>query len=104
MQIEINMNEINILYTRSVILSLIETMKISINELQDKNHPNGKPYIDGMTKHVENLVDIYAIIESLEKQLIVLRNENLNYHIQVMKQLKEIDDLKKVNENLFAGL
>jgi hypothetical protein len=98
------MNELNILFTKSSILTLIQSMNLSIDELQQKAHPNGKPYIEGMTKHVANLVDIYAIIESLEKQLIVLRNENLNYHIQVMKQLKEIEDLKKVNENLFAGL
>jgi hypothetical protein len=79
-------------------------MRLSIDELKEKNHPNGKPYIEGMAKHVNNLTDVYTIIDGIEKQLIVLRNENFNYHVQLMKQMKEIDDLKKLNEHLFNGI
>lgn len=98
------MNELNILFTKSTILSLIESMRFTIEDLKKKGNPNGQIYIDGMTKHVKNLVDVYAIIKQIEIENITLKQSNSNYHVQVMKQLKEIDDLKKVNENLFAGL
>jgi hypothetical protein len=98
------MNELNILFTKSSILTLIQSMNNSIDELQQKAHPNGKPYIEGMTKHVENLTDVYAIIKQIEVENITLKQTNSNYHIQVMKQLHEIEQLKKANENLILGL
>jgi hypothetical protein len=98
------MNELNILFIKSTILTLIQSMNLSIDELQQKAHPNGKPYIDGMTKHVENLSDVYAIIKKIEVENITLKQSNSNYHIQVMKQLHEIEQLKKANENLILGL
>lgn len=98
------MNELNILFTKSTILSLIESMRFTIEDLKKKGNQNGKIYIDGMTKHVENLTEVYAIIKQIEIENITLKNQNSNYHIQVMKQLNEIDQLKKANENLILGL
>jgi D-ribose pyranose/furanose isomerase RbsD len=79
-------------------------MNFTIEDLKKKNNPNGKPYIDGMTKHVENLIQVYAIIKELEVENITLRNQNANYHIQVMKQLHEMDQLREANKNLIEGL
>jgi hypothetical protein len=98
------MNELNILFIKSTILTLIDSMNFTIKELEKKGNPNGKPYIDGMTKHVENLSDVYAIIKKIEVENITLKQSNSNYHIQVMKQLHEIEQLKKANENLILGL
>jgi hypothetical protein len=98
------MNELNILFTKSTILSLIESMRFTIEDLKKKGNPNGQIYIDGMTKHVKNLVDVYAIIKQIEIENITLKQSNSNYHVQVMKQLNEIDQLKKANENLILGL
>jgi len=98
------MNELNILFTKSTILTLIDSMKFTINELEKKVNPNAQVYIEGMTKHVENLTDVYAIIKQIEIENITLKNQNSNYHIQVMKQLHEIEQLKKANENLILGL
>jgi len=98
------MNELNILFTKSTILTLIDSMKFTINELEKKGNPNGQIYIEGMTKHVENLTDVYAIIKQIEVENITLKQTNSNYHIQVMKQLHEIEQLKKANENLILGL
>jgi hypothetical protein len=98
------MNELNILFIKSTILTLIDSMNFTIKELEKKGNPNGKPYIDGMTKHVENLSDVYAIIKQIEVENITLKQTNSNYHIQVIKQLHEIEQLKKANENLILGL
>jgi len=98
------MNEINMLFTKSTILTLIDSMRFTIEDLKKKENPNGQPYIEGMTKHVKNLIDVYTIIKDLEIELKTLKQNNSNYHIQVMKQLHEIEQLKKANENLIAGL
>ena len=98
------MNDISILFTKSTILSLIESMKFTIEDLKKKGNPNGQVYIDGMTKHVDNLTEVYAIIKQIEIENITLKNQNTNYHIQVMKQMYEIEQLKEANKNLIEGL
>lgn len=98
------MNELNILFTKSTILSLIESMRFTIEDLKKKGNINGQIYIDGMTKHIENLTEVYAIIKQIEIENITLKQSNSNYHVQIMKQLHELEQLKKSNENLILGL
>lgn len=98
------MKELNMLFTKSTILSIIESMKFTIEDLKKKGNPNAQVYIDGMSKHVENLVQVYAIIKEIEIENITLRNQSTNFQIQIMKQLHELDQLKEANKNLIEGL
>lgn len=94
------MDEISFLLVKLNMQTIIDSMKISIEDLKKSPRTEqAKPYIDGMTKHVKNLHEAYGCLVGMAQELRTVNKMNFNYHLENMQHKHEIEKLKvEINE------
>lgn len=97
------MEQLDIILAKANTTAIIHSLRISIDEVTEKR-PTATDYIDGMTKHLKSMMDVYAVIEQMEKQLSTMQSVMYNYHRENMEMRLEIKQLKQQNQNLYDGL
>lgn len=87
-------DRLDIIYAKTALLAIIESMKISIDELKKSNKPTAGSYIKGMTKYVQKMNEVYITLNSMEEEINVLKRMNYNYHKQAMELNFKLKDLQ----------
>jgi hypothetical protein len=95
------MDELTFLSVKLNVQVVIDSMKISIEELRKSpRQEQAKPYIDGMTKHIRNLNEAYGCFIAMAQEVRMLNKMNFNYHLESMQYKHEIEKLKAEIEEL----
>jgi len=97
------MEQLDLILTKANVTAIIHALRISIDDVTEKR-PTATDYIDGMSKHLKSMVDVYAAIEQMENEIATMRSLMYNYHRENMEMRLEIKNLKVQNTNLFDGL
>ena len=87
-------DRLDIIYAKTALLAIIESMKISIDELKKSNKPTAESYIKGMTKYVQKMNEVYITLNSMEEEINVLKRMNFNFHKEVMDLNFKLKDLQ----------
>lgn len=96
------MQQLEILKAQIDIQALIQSLKLSIDEVTRKK-PESE-YITGMTKHLNNMIDVNHVLREMEQEVKRLNQLNFNYHKQTMDLKFENEKLKEQVKNLMDGI
>ena len=96
------MQQLEILKAQIHIQALIQSLKLSIDEVTRKK-PESE-YITGMTKHLNNMIDVNHVLREMEQEVKRLNQLNFNYHKQTMDLKYENEKLKEQVKNLMDGI
>jgi predicted RNase H-like nuclease (RuvC/YqgF family) len=94
-------DRLDIMYAQISVLAIIESMKLSLDELKKSDKPSAKSYIDGMTKYVQKMNEVYITLKSMEEEIKILGRMNFNFQKEVMDlkfKIKDLETEKKMNE------
>lgn len=96
------MQQLEILKAQIDIQALIQSLKLSIDEVTRKK-PESE-YITGMTKHLNNMIDVNHVLREMEQEVKRLNQLNFNYHKQTMDLKYENEKLKEQVQRLMDGI
>lgn len=77
--------------------TVLMRIKLTLEEIKQKQ-PTRLDYIEPMEKSIEQLTDSYLVFTELENDWRQSRQRNLDLELIVLKQTKEIEDLKEIVE------
>jgi hypothetical protein len=98
----INMAQLEILKAQIDLQALIQSLKLSIEEVTRKKPESD--YIRGMTKHLNNMIDVNHVLREMEQEIKRLNQMNFNYHKVSMDLKYENEKLKDQVKHLMEGI
>lgn len=99
------MDSLDITLAKLTTLNLIDAMKLSIEELKKSPKTDkAKPYITGMTKHIEDLQNTFIVICNLDEGMRLGYRNYYSLHRQNTELRFEIDKLKSEIKNIMELL
>lgn len=96
------MEQLSILKAQIDLQALIQSLKLSIDEVTRKK-PESE-YITGMTKHLNNMIDLNHVLREMEQEVKRLNQSNFNYHKISMDLKYENEKLKEQVQRLIEGI
>lgn len=96
------MEQLSILKAQIDLQALIQSLKLSIDEVTRKK-PESE-YITGMTKHLNNMIDLNHVLREMEQEVKRLNQSNFNYHKISMDLKFENEKLKEQVQRLIEGI
>ena len=96
------MEQLSILKAQIDLQALIQSLKLSIDDVTRKK-PESE-YITGMTKHLNNMIDLNHVLREMEQEVKRLNQSNFNYHKISMDLKFENEKLKEQVKNLIEGI
>ena len=96
------MEQLSILKAQIDLQALIQSLKLSIDEVTRKK-PESE-YITGMTKHLNNMIDLNHVLREMEQEVKRLNQSNFNYHKISMDLQFENEKLKEQVQRLIEGI
>lgn len=96
------MEQLSILKAQIDLQALIQSLKLSIDEVTRKK-PESE-YITGMTKHLNNMIDLNHVLREMEQEVKRLNQSNFNYHKISMDLKFENEKLKEKVQRLIEGI
>lgn len=96
------MEQLSILKAQIDLQALIQSLKLSIDEVTRKK-PESE-YITGMTKHLNNMIDLNHVLREMEQEVKRLNQSNFNYHKLSMDLKFENEKLKEQVQRLIEGI
>lgn len=96
------MEQLSILKAQIDLQALIQSLKLSIDEVTRKK-PESE-YITGMTKHLNNMIDLNHVLREMEQEVKRLNQSNFNYHKLSMDLKYENEKLKEQIQRLIEGI
>ena len=96
------MEQLSILKAQIDLQALIQSLKLSIDEVTRKK-PESE-YITGMTKHLNNMIDLNHVLREMEQEVKRLNQSNFNYHKISMDLKYENEKLKEQVQRLMDGI
>lgn len=96
------MEQLSILKAQIDLQALIQSLKLSIDEVTRKK-PESE-YITGMTKHLNNMIDLNHVLREMEQEVKRLNQSNFNYHKLSMDLKFENEKLKEQVQRLKEGI
>lgn len=96
------MEQLSILKAQIDLQALIQSLKLSIDEVTRKK-PESE-YITGMTKHLNNMIDLNHVLREMEQEVKRLNQSNFNYHKLSMDLKYENEKLKEQVQRLKEGI
>lgn len=96
------MEQLSILKAQIDLQALIQSLKLSIDEVTRKK-PESE-YITGMTKHLNNMIDLNHVLREMEQEVKRLNQSNFNYHKLSMDLKFENEKLKEQVQRLIDGI
>jgi len=97
-------NELDHLLAQTSTSAIIGSLKHELDRLKTVDEEKAKPFIEGSSKHLENMKHVLLHLMVCEKELRNLISQNYNLHKQVLELLRENEQLKIENANLMQGL
>lgn len=96
------MEQLSILKAQIDLQALIQSLKLSIDDVTRKK-PESE-YITGMTKHLNNMIDLNHVLREMEQEVKRLNQSNFNYHKISMDLKFENEKLKEQVQRLMEGI
>ena len=96
------MEQLSILKAQIDLQALIQSLKLSIDEVTRKK-PESE-YITGMTKHLNNMIDLNHVLREMEQEVKRLNQSNFNYYKLSMDLKFENEKLKEQVQRLIEGI
>jgi cysteinyl-tRNA synthetase len=96
------MEQLSVLKAQIDLQALIQSLKLSIDEVTRKK-PESE-YITGMSKHLNNMIDLNHVLREMEQEVKRLNQLNFNYHKSCMDLKYENEKLKEQVERLKEGI
>lgn len=96
------MEQLSILKAQIDLQALIQSLKLSIDDVTRKK-PESE-YITGMTKHLNNMIDLNHVLREMEQEVKRLNQSNFNYHKLSMDLKFENEKLKEQVQRLMEGI
>ena len=97
-------NELDHLLAQTSTSAIIGSLKHELDRLKNVEEEKAKPFIEGSTKHLENMKHVLLHLMVCEKELRNLISQNYNLHKQVLELTREVENLRVENANLMQGL
>ena len=88
-------NELDHLLAQTSTSAIIGSLKNELDRLKTVDEEKAKPFIEGSTKHLENMKHVLLHLMICEKELRNLISQNYNLHKQNMELMREVEDLEK---------
>jgi cell division protein FtsB len=96
------MDYLDIINANLNLVSAVQSMKISLQEIKDKRPDS--VYIEGLEKHIRQLTHSMAVFNQLHTRNKLLSQMNFNYHKENMELKYENEQLKNKVNNLMDGI
>lgn len=97
-------NELDHLLAQTSTSAIIGSLKHELDRLKTVDEEKAKPFIEGSTKHLENMKHVLLHLMICEKEIRNLISQNYNLHKQVMELSSINEQLKTENAHLMQGL
>ena len=97
-------NELDHLLAQTSTSAIIGSLKHELDRLKNVEEEKAKPFIEGSTKHLENMKHVLLHLMVCEKELRNLISQNYSLHKQVLELTHEAEQLRVENANLMQGL
>lgn len=96
--------ELDHLLAQTSTSAIIGSLKHELDRLKTVDEEKAKPFIEGSTKHLENMKHVLLHLMICEKELRNLISQNYNLHKQVIELTNELTKVKTENAHLMQGL
>jgi hypothetical protein len=97
-------DELDHLLAQTSTSAIIGSLKHELDRLQTVDEEKAKPFIEGSSKHLENMKHVLLHLMICEKEIRNLISQNYNLHRENMELSRKVEQLEIMNNNLMNGI